>query len=398
MIYAKFFLITWLYIAISIVAIFCFNNFVHANDNDIPVTIEVIHPVIKTMEEYTKVIGNCKSEKQSSFGSRISGILEKFVVDEGVRVKKGQVLAQLDQSDYKLDFKLAKLNYKNSFDQVIKGEAEIKRATINLATAEKDFHRIQELFKKGFANKQNLDHSQNSFESAQAAFIQAETGLKILKTQVELLNTQVIIAQKKIKDCLIKAPFDGIISVRHFSAGEWVKTGQAIFTIEKDNPIEVKGEISEIYLDKLYIGMPIRVTVDGLYSSLKNQKRTFETILKEIGATVDQKHRTIEIIVQIENSKHQLKPGLFARMQVIFSRKENVISIPQSSLISKPKGDYVFVVKNNQAKLQIIETGLKDNGMIEVIAGLSTRDMIVSTGQNQLSGGEKINIQKKEIR
>ena len=392
MIRTKFFIITLFFIAI--IATFFFTTILYANDNDASVTVEVIQPVNKTMEAYAKVIGNCKSEKRSSFGSRINGIIEKFLVDEGVRVKRGQVLAQLDQSDYILSLKLTKLQYKNSVDQVDKGEAEIKRTTINLTTSKKDFKRVQDLFKKGFAQQQQLDHSQNSFESAQAASIQAKIGLKILKTQVEFLNTQVMIAQKKVKDCLILAPFDGIISVRHANLGEWIKSGQAIFTIEKDNPIEVKGEISEIYLDKLYIGMPVRVVVDGLYAPSSNQGRIYETILKEIGATVDQKHRTIEITVQIDNLKHQLKPGLFARMQVIFTRKENVISIPQTSIVSKPDGYHVFIVKNDRAQLQKIKTGIKDDGMVEIISGLGKKDVIVSTGQNQLLGGEKINIQK----
>jgi membrane fusion protein (multidrug efflux system) len=391
----KFLIITRLFTAI--IVFFFFTTSLYANDNDVPVTVEVIQPVNKTMEEYAKVIGNCKSEKRSSFGSRITGIIEKLLVDEGVRVKKGQVLAQLDQSDYILSLKLTKLQYNNSVDQVDKGEAEIKRTTMNLATSKKDLQRVQDLLKKGFTQQQKLDHSQNSFESAQAASIQAKIGLKILKTQVEFLTTQVMIAQKKVKDCLILAPFDGIISIRHANLGEWIKSGQPIFTIEKDNPIEVKGEISEIYLDKLYPGMPVRVVVDGLYSPSNNQGRSYETSLKEIGATVDPKHRTIEITVQIDNFKYQLKPGLFARMQVIFTRKEKVISIPQTSIISKPDGDHIFIIKNDRAHLQKIKTGIKDDGMVEIISGLDKKDVIVSTGQNQLSGGEKINIQKGGI-
>jgi RND family efflux transporter MFP subunit len=392
--HTKFSLITWPLIAIIMVAIFFLSNFVLANDNNPPVTVEVIQPVNKTMEEYAKIVGSCKSEKRSSFGSRINGIIEKFLVDEGIRVKKGQTLAQLDQSDYILNLKLAKLQHKNSFGQVAKGEAEIKRSTINFATSKKDLQRVQDLFKKSFAQQQQLDHAKNAFESAQAAFIQAEIGLKILKTQVEFLKTQVMIAHKKVKDCLIIAPFDGIVSIKHVNLGEWVKSGDPIFTIEKDNPIEVKGEISEIYLDKLYIGMPVSVVVDGLYSPSNNQGRTYQTTLKEIGATVNLKHRTIEITVQIDNFKHQLKPGLFARIQVIFTRKKDVISIPQTSIISKPDGHHVFVIKNNRAQLQKIKTGIKDDEMVEIISGLDKKDLIVSAGQNQLLGGEKINIQK----
>lgn len=251
------------------------------------------------------------------------------------------------------------------------------------------------MVEKGSLPKQKLDHAKNAYEAAQSAFTQAQLALISARTQVELLKTQEKIAIKKLADCEIKAPLDGVVSARHANAGEWANPGKPIFTVESLNPIEIKGNLSETYLTELKLGMPICVTLDMASRDLPKSLAGFETTLAQIAPIADSRQRTVEITVKAPNPEHKLKPGLFARMRVIFQRSDNALVIPGTCLLTQFKVPHVFVVENSHAQAREIKIGIKDGEFVEVLSGLSEDSKIVFSGQNQLAGNEKVSIHQK---
>jgi len=367
---------------------------VWAKDDNRAVPVEVINPQRRSIEEYVKITGTCHSSERSTIGAKIEGTIENFLVDEGDRVKKGQVLARLEKTDYAFKLKLAELEYLNAKAQVEKGKAEIEKASSDLITKKADFERLRTVYEKGSLAKQRFDLAKNSYDVAQVVLNQTKIGLKIFETQVIFLKTRVEIARKKLLDCKIRAPFHGVISIRHANIGEWVKVGESIFTLEADNPIEIKGRISEIYLNKLKIGMPVRVKVDGA-NSPSGTSRDYEPKLKEIAPVADPRQRTVEITVQMNNADYLLKPGLFARMDVILKRTAEAMVIPEACIIKAHNPLSVFVIKENRAEIQEIETGIKEAEMVEILSGLNMDSKVVAAGKDQLVGGEKVLIQKR---
>jgi len=359
------------------------------------VPVEVISPTQRTMEECVKITGTCYSTERSTIGAKIDGTITVIFADEGHRVKKGQVLAKLEETDHALSLKLAELEYVNAKSQVEKSKAELEKARVDMRTKKADFERLNKVYIKDSLSKQQLDFAKNSYEIAQAIFNQAKIGLKIFENQVILLETRVKIAEKKLSDCKIRAPFDGVISIRHANLGEWVKAGESVFTLEADNPIEVKGRISEIYLTNLKIGMPVRVTIDGV-NNLFGSSRGYETNLTEIASVADPRQRTVEVTVQIENANHILKPGLFARMDVIMRRAFEALVIPEACVIKGHNPPRVFIIKGNRAEIREIETGIRESEMIEVLSGLRMDSQVVTAGKDQLVGGQRVKIQKRE--
>jgi membrane fusion protein (multidrug efflux system) len=204
------------------------------------------------------------------------------------------------------------------------------------------------------------------------------------------------IAQKKVADCRITAAFDGVISIRHAHLGEWVNQGQKIFTLVQDDPIEIKGPLSEIYLGRLKLGMPVHVTVDG---DAATEKTVYQTMLKEISAVVDPRQRTADLTVQLDNHDHRFKPGLFARMKIIFNQTLQAAPvIPHVCLLQDQCGSQakVFVVQDNRAEIREIEIGIKEGEMIEVLAGLEKDDVVVIAGQDRLKNGQIVAAQERK--
>jgi multidrug efflux pump subunit AcrA (membrane-fusion protein) len=126
------------------------------------------------------------------------------------------------------------------------------------------------------------------------------------------------------------------------------------------------------------------------------KKRGYETTLKEIAAIADPRQRTVEVTVQIENPDHLLKPGLFARMDIIFRRTTGAMVIPEACLLKGHGKPRIFVIRGDRAEIRAIETGIREAEMIEVLSGLTMDSKVVSAGKDQLSGGDRVNIQQRK--
>jgi len=384
------------------IGILVFSGFVcgyaMAQENELAVPVEVVTPVRQTMEQFTEITGTFESIEKSILSARVTGALVELMGDEGDRVRKGALLGLVDPSDYELSLTLSKLTLENTRAHVRKEQAEVQRATTHLETMKADLKRIKGVFEKGSFPKQRLDHAQNAYETAMAAYTKAKIAYSEAKTKVNILETQVKIAEKKVADCQITAPFDGVVTCRHVYIGEWMVPGKPVFTLESDNPIEIKAHISEVYLENLSVGMPVSVTVDGVSAPCNESVKTCDAVLSEIAPVADAKRRTIEITVSMENADFKLKPGLYARLRVIFKRSPNTLTIPKSCILNRLGHPYVFVANSDTAHLRRIKTGLAEGEMVEILSGLSSDARVVSSGHKRLQGGERLNIQNQEAK
>ncbi|MBF0226047.1 MAG: efflux RND transporter periplasmic adaptor subunit [Desulfobacterales bacterium] len=398
--FQKYFFQRYFFIISILFVSFCMGKIssVHGKEAESVISVEAIHPIKKTMEESTTITGSCVSIEHSTISAKVSGIIDELLVDEGDRIEKDQILAKIDDVDYSLDLELIDLQLVNAKANLEKGSAEVDKTRGDLDIKKIDFERIKNVYSAGSFPKQTFDHAKNAYDSALSEFIQSEIGLKILQNQVAYLGTQVKIARKKVSDCNITAPFAGFISERMANIGEWVSPGKALITLEKDNPIEIEGEISEIYLERIKTGMPIHIGFDGLSDAYLKSKGYSETVLKKISPIVDPTRRTLKLTVEIKNSDYKIKPGLYARMQVIFNKSSNAIVIPQTCIISGHDSPHVFIVNNNKSELKKITTGIKQEEFVEVTSGLSLDSIVVFGGQSRLLGGETVKVQYREVK
>jgi len=381
-----------LYLTFSPLTKMAFFN-AYGEEKERNVSVEVVNPITRTLEQYIEIVGTCYSTEKATFGPKIDGSINKIYVDEGDRIRKGQLMAELDTYDHNLNFNLMKLELEDAKIQVVEGQIELEKAKTDLDTKKMDFERLRDVYAKKSISKQQLDYAKNNFKIAQSNNNKAKIGIKRLKNKTKILETHLEIAKKRVLDCKIKAPFDGVISARHSNLGEWVKKGESIFTVEADNPIEIKGDISEIYLSELKLEMPVRIEVDGLNGSSR-ETSLIEAKLDEISAVAHPRQRTVQITVKIDNSDHLLKPGLFARMKVIFQRSSNALVIPEVCLIKGHNAKRVFVINENRAEIINVETGIRQDEMIEIRSGLTIESRVVVRGKSSLIGGEEVTVQE----
>jgi len=310
-------------------------------------SLNVIGMVIKPqrLSEVINSSGTLMPDEEVDLSFEASGKIVKINFTEGTRVKKGDLLAKIN--DNHLQAQLVRLQ------------------------AQKKLAEEREFRQKSLLSRDAI--SQESYD-------QAVTELEILKADIMLL-------QARIAETEIRAPFDGVIGLRYLSEGSFANPTSKIARLIKLSPLKLEFSIPERYAGEVAAGFPISFTVDGLADTL-NAK------VYAVDPKVDIVTRTIVVRALYPNTNEGLKPGRFASVQLELSETPQAIAIPTEALIPQMGGDQVYIYKNGQATAVTVSTGLRTSTQIQVLKGLEFGDTLLTTGVLQLRQGLKVTLDK----
>lgn len=289
-------------------------------------------------------VGTLRSNESVVIRSEIAGRIERIGFAEGELVEKGAVLVILD-------------------DSVYRAELADKQASFNLSR--RNFDRAQELFARGAGSERVRDEARASLESTEAA---------------------VNLAKVRLDKTRIAAPFRGILGLRKVSVGDYITPGQDLVNLEDIDPIKLDARIPERYLGALQPGQRIRFEVDAFPGA------EFEGAVYAIDPQIDASGRSIAIRARIPNRDRRLKPGLFARVTLVLTRRENAVIVPEQAIV--PQGDrrFVFKVVDGKAVLTQVTTGQRRAGRVEIVGGLAPADVVVTAGQLKIRDGAEVTV------
>ena len=296
--------------------------------------------------------------------SNVSGAVTNLNLKEGDRVKKGQLIAMIDKE-------------KAGF-QAQQAQGGLEMAKANLTNMESNYKRLEKL--------------RNDKAIPEKMWDDIQAGVSAAKGQLEQVQGLVNLANSQVSDARIVATIDGIIAKKHIDQGEVVVSAQMmkqapIVTIVDMDVVKVLIGITEKDIEKIKKGMDAEVTVDAWPGKVFHGKVT------NIAPIVNPMNRTIEVELQIENRSGALKPGMFARVQIITDVHENSVLIPLDAVIDSESGKNVFVVEGQKAVRRDIKTGFLESTRLEVTNGLKGGEELVVLGQQRLKDGVKVKSQ-----
>lgn len=324
------------------------------NSDGVPVTVTTVRS--QKMERTLSEIGTLRADTTVRISPEISGRIQKIFFREGETVDKGQKLVQLQ--DEKLQEQLQARKY------------ALEEAEARLANARRTYDRNKRLRDQDMISAQELDNSMEAYESA--------------KARVSRLKSEVQEARERLDDSTIKAPFSGSIGAREVDEGNFVRAGTTISTLYRMNPLVVQFSIPERFLGDLNVGQTVRVHVTSY------PDRIFEGKVGFISPSVNSQTRDFAVKAQVSNPENLLKPGSFARVEVVVETLRDRPVIPAEALIPTREGPMVFVVKDGVAKRRSVQVGLRKPGLVEVEGGLETGETVVQTGHMSVSDGSAI--------
>lgn len=286
--------------------------------------------------------GTIEADNTVSLGFSVAGRVAEIYVQEGQKVKKGQLLAAIDAT-----------SYKNAFDI----------ANAGLELANDNYKRLDELYTKGSL---------------------PERDYIAVKVAVAQANANKNMAAKNLSDTKLYAPFSGMITAKLTEMGATAAPGVPAFTVMKTDKVYAKASISESEISKLKVGSEAQVEIPSM-------GRTFQGKVAIVNHSADALTRTFNVKVRLNNTENQLLPGMISTIKINTDNPQEVISIPVQSIVRDVNDiTYAFIVENNKAIKKRVDTGDFKGNQVIITKGLSTGDLLISKGYTTVKDGQEV--------
>lgn len=338
--------------------------------------------------------GSLDAEQSSEVATLVAGVVTKIPVDVGSRVKKGEVLVALDTRDAGLrvtqaqanaDQALARLGMQPGarFDPHLVPDVRAAKEAMDLAVT--DAARTKSLVESGSASQAAYDNARSAAERAKAQYDAALSAARQSWASYGAAQAQLNQAQKAASDSLIRAPFDGAVAERKINVGEYANTGRALVTVVQDDPLRLRLDVPENDLPRLGVGSRVVVAV-AAYPG-----RTFEGVVKRVGASLRAQSRTLPVEAEVQNDKGELRPGFFARASVVLKgANENVTVVPQAAIGTTGSASRVFVRAGGRVSERLVMVGRHAGDLIAVSGNVSPGDEVAVENLAALSDGAEV--------
>lgn len=335
-----------------------------------PMTVELASAGRADLAEHIMVVGNLIGATTVEVVPKTSGRLDAIQVRLGDRVKRGQVIAKVEDRELSEQVKQAEASFEVAGASVRQREADLKFANTNL-------QRSQNLFGRQLLPKSTLDDAEARSEAsaaqldlARAQFAQAKARLDELR--ISLSNTIVV------------SPVDGFVGRRNLDPGAFVSANTPIVSVVDIHFVRLVAGLVEKDLRRIATGMPADVEVDAFPGEI------FTATIARVAPILDPATRTAQIEVEVPNPVFRLKPGMYARVQLTVDRRAAALVVPRNAVVDLEGKRGVFMADDNKARFMPVQIGLQDDQHAEIREGLHEGDKVITTGAGALRDGDTI--------
>ena len=357
-----------------------------------PVAVEAAQ--VRDVRRQVDVVGTLAAREEVVVSAEVEGRVARLAHDLGDRVKAGDALIELDSEklQYRAEAQRAALEqararYGASADTDLPPLDKVPAVvstTAQLAEAQQQLDRAKNLASRNLVSKSDLDTAQTRFDTARAAHDSALASARQLRADIEAQSSSLRLAQRNLRDSVIRAPFDGYVAERLVSQGQYVQPLAPVMRIVRLQPLKLTAEVPEKFGPWIQTGRELAVKVDAFPGEV------FTGRVVRISPSVNMRSRAIAIEGEIPNSDGRLKPGTFARVQITTDRVERAVTIPAAAVQSRYGTNRVFVVQNGQLLGKEIVLGDRLGDRVEIAQGLEAGTKIVATDVEQLADGMKV--------
>ena len=321
----------------------------HSNPNDkkddeIMVPVEIAAIKIGDIAAYFTGTATIEAEEETEVVAKVSGVVEKILVEEGDYVQAGAVLAKLD-------------------DEMI--AVQLEQAHANLQKLQSAYERYKDLHEKQLVSTEFFQQSRYEYEHQQAVYDMAKLNLDYTS---------------------IRTPISGVVAERLIKVGNMILPNQSTFRVTSQDPLIAVLHVPERQLHRLSVGQKTMLHVDA------HGREAFEGRIDRISPVVDPGTGTVKVTVELHDKTRRLRPGMFARLKIIYNVHSGVLMAPKDAILSEDRESAVYVVRDSVAYRQFIEVGYENSTHVEILMGLQPGDTVVTTGKGSLKDSTKVEI------
>jgi HlyD family secretion protein len=315
--------------------------------------------------------GALDAKVKMTVSPRISGRLDKVLVDQGDLVKKDQLLATLDDNILKQNVQVAEasLATAKSSKEKVQRDLEIEEAI--LANAVKTYNRQKDLIATGATSQSLYDKAAESLKTSQARYSRAKTAVIEAQDKINEATQILTLRKEQLEDAQIRTPSNGKIISRERDPGNIVVPGTSILTMVSTDVLWIRAWVDETALNKIKVGQPARI----IFRS--DPKNEYPGKVARIGSEVDRESREYIVDVFVDKLPTNWAIGQRAEVFIKAGEKEKTLTIPETMIQWRDRAPGVFVKKADKAIWSPVEIGLQGGGKVEILKGVSADDILV---------------------
>jgi RND family efflux transporter MFP subunit len=335
-----------------------------------PLTVELGQVTRRSIAEQFTVVGNLVGDATVSVSPRAAGRLQEITVRLGDRVRLGQRIAKIEDYELLEQVKQAEAAQEVSVATIRQREAELK-------VAEANAQRSRNLFERQLLPKQTLDDTESRFDAAQAQVDLARAQSQQSKARLEELRIT-------LANTVITSPLNGVVAKRAVDPGAFVSQNVPVVDVVDIGRVRLVANVVEKDLKSLHPGNPTQVEVDAYPGE------RFTGRIARVSPVLDPTTRTAPIEIEIPNGDYRLKPGMYARVSISTGTKKDALVVPSNAVVDLGGRRGVFQPQNDAAVFRVIQVGLEQPDVVEVIGGLTENETIITTGASALRDGDRV--------
>jgi len=356
-----------------------------------PRPVRVVAAAVGSLPRTVTVTGTLAADEEVVAGFKVAGRVSVIAVDLGSPVRKGQVLARLDPTDFRLRVEQAEAALRqvraglglpgDGSDQVVDPEktALVREARAVLEEARLNRDRIARLGEKNLIARSEVDASVSRLQVAESRY---QAALEEIRNRQELLaerKSGLALARQQLADAVLSAPIDGAVRERRASVGEFLAAGAPVFGLVRNHPLRLRVAVPEREAASVRVGQAVRVLLEG-------DPAVHAGRVARLSPSIQEQNRTLTVEAEVANRDGRMRPGSFARAEIVVEADRTAVMVPAGTVVTFAGLEKVFVVKDGKAVEQRVRTGRRSGDRVEILEGVAAGDPVVADPGNLVGG------------
>jgi RND family efflux transporter MFP subunit len=357
----------------------------HEQERALP-RVEVIEARRASGKSTLQLPGSIQAITEAPILARADGYILRRLVDIGDRVQAGQAVAEIEAPEMEAQVRQSRANLQLAKAAVDQALANYEQGKSDTELARVTAERWARLAAKGVVSKQENDNYQAQYHSRNSALESLEKAVGVQRSNVAAAEASLARVERMQSYLMVKAPFDGVITLRNVDVGALVNAGSTLlFRIAQTSTLRTYLNVPQAQASSVQAGQPARIAVANLPG------REFAGTVARTSNALDPASRTLLVEVHVPNPQGVLLPGMYARVELVSPRTDAPLLIPSDSLIARGDGTEVAVVRqDHRVHLQKIDVGRDYGDRMEVSGGLSNGDMVIANPGDTIREGLEV--------
>ncbi len=350
------------------------------------------------VERKVDVAGTLAADDLVRVSSQVSGIVSDVAVELGDEVRAGGLLVRIEPRELVLAVERAESALRQVEAQLgIEEDGEgpppadedvppVRQARATRDDARTALTRARQLAARQLLSRVEEEAAATRLAIAEASHQTAVDTARSLRAVLQDRRAALELARKKVIDSAIRSPVAGVVAARAAQPGEFIRENTEVVTIVRPDPLILQTAIQERHAGLIRAGQAVDFVVEAFPGQV------FRGTVAYVGPTVDQATRSFRVEVLVHNADRRLKPGFFAKGTVLTHADDQVLAAPDAAVSALAGVSSVFVIEDGMARQQEVSVGAAQEGLVEILSGLTGTEQLATTNLNQLATGAKVRV------